>query len=677
MDGGSSVAEREALEAFARWLAPRARLQAVQPRVHVSFVKAARLESHIVERSARRREVPCSTDDGAPAMRSMPAVDLFGVTPTELVARTRHVETCGRCEGKGKAACVTCDGSHRTTCDSCRGSGRARSAKTGNDINCPRCRGTGARACSACPRSGITTCSRCDGHKQVLAWLELSEQQRTVSHVAAERGVPEPAFVDAEILEQVSSDTVDPSSVSAEHREWLESQWAGLKPLKGDDERIAKQSLAIASVPVATVTYRVGERSGAAVFAGKRMILVSGDTSPFVRVASWMHGAYVVGAILLACLAFQYLARGGYFLSKPVAGVLGLSAAALGAACLLIRAALWGRRLLPMAATAGVLCAGAIGLAVVAEPSRAHAQTLLARNDLGNAEEEIGALGTPRDIADDLINRKLIRTPDLGEARRLAALVAPRNELTPNAAQHLLDLRLAALEAAVVGSKVSAANALYDELAPAERKHPKAAAARRTLLLKRAHECTASDDASCVDSTISALRAEQFSADAEAVSTSLVSSLHGHAEREDSLARAEGSASERLIHIEKADVLWAEWSRRSARHVPGADQRIALEDQTRKEIERERVAAAHRAAAEQKERERREKLEQKRLEGEARAVAAAELKAERQEAARQRRYNNAPLVCNDGSLSPSCTCGRSSYRGCCSHHSGVSGCSAD
>lgn len=36
----------------------------------------------------------------------------------------------------------------------------------------------------------------------------------------------------------------------------------------------------------------------------------------------------------------------------------------------------------------------------------------------------------------------------------------------------------------------------------------------------------------------------------------------------------------------------------------------------------------------------------------------------------------APLLCRDGSLSPSCTCGNPK-RGCCSHHGGVRGCSAD
>lgn len=39
-------------------------------------------------------------------------------------------------------------------------------------------------------------------------------------------------------------------------------------------------------------------------------------------------------------------------------------------------------------------------------------------------------------------------------------------------------------------------------------------------------------------------------------------------------------------------------------------------------------------------------------------------------------WARAPLLCVDGRRSPSCTCGRPSYRGCCSGHGGVAVCSA-
>jgi hypothetical protein len=51
-------------------------------------------------------------------------------------------------------------------------------------------------------------------------------------------------------------------------------------------------------------------------------------------------------------------------------------------------------------------------------------------------------------------------------------------------------------------------------------------------------------------------------------------------------------------------------------------------------------------------------------------LRSAQLRADREAAA----WANAPLLCRDGTLSPSCKCG-GSRRGCCSHHGGVSGCS--
>lgn len=42
----------------------------------------------------------------------------------------------------------------------------------------------------------------------------------------------------------------------------------------------------------------------------------------------------------------------------------------------------------------------------------------------------------------------------------------------------------------------------------------------------------------------------------------------------------------------------------------------------------------------------------------------------------QQEWASAPLLCADGTTSPSCTCG-APRRGCCSHHGGVVGCSAN
>jgi len=60
------------------------------------------------------------------------------------------------------------------------------------------------------------------------------------------------------------------------------------------------------------------------------------------------------------------------------------------------------------------------------------------------------------------------------------------------------------------------------------------------------------------------------------------------------------------------------------------------------------------------------------------AQAAKEARRQQQQSEqRHRSWGSARLLCNDGTLSPSCTCGRGSYRGCCSWHGGVNSCSAD
>lgn len=63
--------------------------------------------------------------------------------------------------------------------------------------------------------------------------------------------------------------------------------------------------------------------------------------------------------------------------------------------------------------------------------------------------------------------------------------------------------------------------------------------------------------------------------------------------------------------------------------------------------------------------------ERKQLEG-----SFVQLERFRDRAERATSRAAAPLRCCDGTNSPSCTCG-SPKRGCCSHHGGVCGCSAD
>ncbi len=61
------------------------------------------------------------------------------------------------------------------------------------------------------------------------------------------------------------------------------------------------------------------------------------------------------------------------------------------------------------------------------------------------------------------------------------------------------------------------------------------------------------------------------------------------------------------------------------------------------------------------------------LEAAGNKVERQQLEAQKKGFERVRALANRPLLCNDGTESPSCTCGRP-RRGCCSHHGGVQGC---
>jgi hypothetical protein len=74
-------------------------------------------------------------------------------------------------------------------------------------------------------------------------------------------------------------------------------------------------------------------------------------------------------------------------------------------------------------------------------------------------------------------------------------------------------------------------------------------------------------------------------------------------------------------------------------------------------------------------REQRQRDIERQQEAEAREAERARRKEEAARESALRRWSSAPLLCNDGTPSPSCVCG-GSHRGCCSHHGGVAGCSA-
>lgn len=91
-----------------------------------------------------------------------------------LFARTRQIITCPRCAGARKGTCPTCQGDARVRCPTCGGDGRGISPRSGQPISCAACRGDGQRSCPDC-RQGRVDCRGCEGRGKVVRWLEIEE----------------------------------------------------------------------------------------------------------------------------------------------------------------------------------------------------------------------------------------------------------------------------------------------------------------------------------------------------------------------------------------------------------------------------------------------------------------------------------------------------------------------
>lgn len=186
-------------------------------------------------------------------------------------------------------------------------------------------------------------------------------------------------------------------------------------------------------------------------------------------------------------------------------------------------------------------------------------------------------------------------------------------------------------------------------------------AARRTECTRQASIARAADDhdawlaakTGCADLWTGELETERVAAEARGVlrrcdtALSSIETTIANAATVDDLALAEGT----VLEVRNACT--------SAAHVARMQQLEA------------------RAAAMAKQLARAQQEEEKRIAREEAAARRAAQQAAQREAAAARLWSNSRLRCNDGSLSPSCTCGRSSYQGCCSWHGGVASCSAD
>ena len=680
------------LRAFQSWCRPLfSKPELLSPRAELKRLRIARLLSAVHLRTVRRRSCPAPprSKTSHPA-RSFTSVDLWTASAAEVREQSTHTEVCPTCNGKAKSACQTCGGDHRVPCLGCGGSGTGISEKTGKPIKCRSCRGSRQRACPDCSTRGLATCSECDGAKVVEAWTELVETRRLDVQVEpdgqaaggfawARDGLDVPLdkiAEDAHVLGSISGASVDPSQLPAHLRAWAHDLWAQLAPRVASDERIVGQTLTVLEVPDVVVRYTVGAREGAVSFLGRKLDIRSSDARPLRRRARIVRGCGVALALAVSAGLSLYFARGSFFASPASAAMV---ACLVGASAALV----WGvarktlrRAALPQAVASAAFAAVALVAGFLARPSHAHASSLIAAGNFAAASAEIAALGDPDELHNEMVVARVLAASAYDDARRHAEELRPPAPLSSQAQTHVFELLIADVEAAVGRKDVGRAETLFADFTPEQLANARVRELRSSLLEHSGKLCIEKGDASCVDKAVASLEAEGFGTAAGAVRNHQTATLAARAEAADAEGRSDARAAVRVSKLEEASRLWSTWTTHTNRPPPKAAERTALLEKARADQRRDEAIAEARARAEERERARQEALEEKRRRAEERAAKQKEIAKQRAEERRQRAYDYSPLRCSDGTLSPSCTCG-GSYRGCCSWHGGVAGCSAD
>jgi len=215
------------------------------------------------------------------------------------------------------------------------------------------------------------------------------------------------------------------SDLGGVSEEWLNV----LAPALQSGERVARQRLRIARLPLHAVHYRVGSERAHAVFTGHELAAPSPAASAaFAARASRLHGIALLLAAAGALFTLVSLGRGTFYWSvATLFSILAFAAtlaAVYAAACDWTAARRNFRRWLA-AAAASLLVSTAC--AVAALPRLSRAEDLIARERLDTAEAELRALGeaAPAHTWADLHVARVRRATDVDDART-ALMQIPR-----------------------------------------------------------------------------------------------------------------------------------------------------------------------------------------------------------------------------------------------------------
>lgn len=507
-------------------------------------------------------------------------------------------------------------------------------------IACRACRGDGERRCSC--RDGWLSCGPCGGKGKVEEWLEITEEpfDRVTcagSEVLAQTlpGCADPERFDTDffgcpvpLLVSWRGRTIE--EAPAEVRSVLRlPELGGVHPR---EDRLQEVALQIFRSETTTVVYQLGGVTGSVQVQGwdGRIVENASSRGPFERrrrrALQGMAGTILAGF----ALASWYGARHAFFRSTPNYGLLWFLALVL-ALCIVPLILWWvlpaerreGKGALVAVLPALLVALAQAGIAMTGGPSLDHARAVASKGRLEEALRESAAcfdLGIEAGSAGSFHDQlQLVRVWQAREPRKAweAASLPFLTEAGREQAQaHAVAVTVQASAALQERGEFAESAAVLDAAPPELRQTGSLAGLRRRVYL---------EDALPLWKVIQS--------------------------RRKSLEARVAACSDIAPHIQGLASLPAPPDDTSLIPQEVEEKCAQLREQRLAEIERQREAEAR----------------------------AAERARRREEAAReaaQRRWAYAPLLCNDGTRSPTCICG-GSHRGCCSWHGGVAGCSAE
>lgn len=566
-------------------------------------------------------------------------IDPWGETPEDLAARTRQLVACPSCQGARRIQCPLCHGAARIPCDHCDGSGWTPSTRSRRLIRCQVCRKTGIRVCPCF--DGMVSCEPCAGRGKVERWLEIREESfvrlRTEGDEHLDRLFPSDegtAFTTVGPLEPVTAwSGASLDEAPPEIREVLLCpQILGF--LDARSERLQRIDLQIFEASLTRIRYRLGGCSGSVDIQSwdGRALENAGSTEPLRRRLRWMRTSALTALALGLLIAVWFAARHPFYLGSShlpwlggLAPLLALLILPLVALLALPRGALRAGVLAAAGLPPALVLLAQIALATTGEPSLDDARELAREGRVQEAQLEAAACAdlkidgqAARDFHDRLQLEQVRKIRDSEQAWKAIGRPFYTAGGRSRAEKHALAVSIHEVAARQARSAFDEGKTLLIQLPEKYQED------------ERVRELWIND--------------EQFRA------RSIWERIDS---RENPLGERLRACEQIRPFLEALDL-----SKQTAKKASLSKSRVEAKCDS---LDRERLREIARREREIERQREAEERERRRAERAAQAAARA--------------WANAPLLCRDGTLSPSCVCGQSSRRGCCSWHGGVAGCS--